>query len=147
MEDGVSSDKTSAGDTTGAKAVGEVRLGSPSEALGLYPLSQSLPVKLSRVGPEHSTHPVPSTQQSQCLMEKLGLLESFKQSATTDSDIAGSSGEAGLSWPRGNDVDSAAATAAALLAGEARPSRIVKYSVTSESEPELAESSDGALSA
>ena len=75
-------------------------------------------------------------------MEKLGLLESFKQSATTDSDIAGSSGEAGLSWPRGNDVDSAAATAAALLAGEARPSRIVKYSVTSESEPELAESSD-----
>ena len=39
-------------------------------------------------------------------------------------------------------MNSAAATAAVKSAGEARPSRFVKHSVTSESEPELAKSSD-----
>ena len=39
-------------------------------------------------------------------------------------------------------MDSAAATAAAKSVGEARPPTFVKYSVTSESVPELAESSD-----
>ena len=39
-------------------------------------------------------------------------------------------------------MNSAAATAAVKSAGEARPSRIVKKSVTSESESELVESSD-----
>ena len=64
-----------------------------------------------------------------------------KQSATTAADIAVSSGEAGPSWSRANG-NSAAASAAEKSAGEARPSRIVKYSVTSESELDFAESSD-----
>ena len=64
-----------------------------------------------------------------------------KHSATTDSDIAVSSGEAGPSWSRANG-DTAAATVAVKSAGKDRPSRIVRYSVTSESESALAESSD-----
>ena len=39
-------------------------------------------------------------------------------------------------------MNSATTTAAVKSAGEARPSRFVKYSFTSESEPELAKSSD-----
>ena len=50
--------------------------------------------------------------------------------------------ELGLLGPRANGMNSAAATAAVKSAGEARLLRFVKYSVTSESEPELAESSD-----
>ena len=53
-----------------------------------------------------------------------------------------SAGEAGSSWPGADDTFDAA-TAVAKSAGEARPSRFVEYSVTSESEPEHAESPDG----
>ena len=44
-------------------------------------------------------------------------------------------------------MNSATTTAAVKSAGEARPSRFVKYSFTSESEPELAKSSDEESSA
>ena len=56
-----------------------------------------------------------STQMEQCSIEETHA------TPTTDSDVAVSSGEAGPSWPRANDVDSAAATAAVKSAGEARP--------------------------
>ena len=55
---------------------------------------------------------------------------------TTESHIAVSSGEDGLFW------SGAGMSAADKAFGEDRPPRFVKYSVTSESEPELAESSD-----
>ena len=64
-----------------------------------------------------------------------------KKSATTKPELAESSGGAGCSWSTENG-NIAAATAAVKSAGEARPSWIVKCSVTSESESELAESSD-----
>ena len=64
-----------------------------------------------------------------------------KQSATTGSDIAvklgllcESSGGAGPSWSKANDVDTAAATAAVKSAGEARPSGIAKHGAKKESE-------------
>ena len=64
-----------------------------------------------------------------------------KQSAMMMPELAETSGEAGPSWLRANG-NSVAATAAAKSAGETRPTRIVKYSVTSESESEFAESSE-----
>ena len=62
-----------------------------------------------------------------------------KQSATTRPELAKSSSGAGPSWSRANGTNRAAATAAVKCAGETRPSRIVKYSATSESGSELAE--------
>ena len=60
----------------------------------------------------------------------------------TESDIPVSVGEAGPSWPRAKDVDSASATAAIKPAWEARPPGIAEQSATTELE--LAESSDEA---
>ena len=57
--------------------------------------------------------------------------ECAKDSATTESSFAVSSGEAGHSWPR----SSAAATADAMLAGEARPHGVAKQSATTKPEP------------
>ena len=119
------------------------------------------------------------------LLVKLGLLGVAQHSATAESEVEGSSGEAGSSWPGADGTtsagvatvaetvgksrppgianhgstavvsfgeagpswstangNSAAATAAVKSVGEARPSRIVKFCVTSESESQLAESSD-----
>ena len=67
--------------------------------------------------------------------------EIIKHSTVTESFLTVSSGGAGPSWSRASG-SSAAAAAAVKSAGKARPSRIVKYSVTSESEPGFAESSD-----
>ena len=64
-----------------------------------------------------------------------------KQSATTKPELAESSSGAGPSWSRAKG-NSAAAAAAVKSAGEARFARFVKYSLTSKSEPELAESYD-----
>ena len=52
-----------------------------------------------------------------------------KQSATAESDIAVSPGEAGPSWPRAKSTPSAVVTAAAMPAGEARPPGIEKNRV------------------
>ena len=57
-----------------------------------------------------------------------------EHSATTNSDIAVSAGEAGPSWSRASGMNSAAATAAVKSAGEARPPRIAKYGAKKESE-------------
>ena len=65
-----------------------------------------------------------------------------KHSTTTELNIAVSSGEAGPSWPRAKSTPSAVVTAVGRPAGEARPPRFVKCSVTSEFEPGLAESPD-----
>ena len=65
--------------------------------------------------------------------------EVAKRTATTKPKLAESFGEAGPSWPRANDVDSAAATAAIKSAGIARPLGIVKQCATTK--PELAGSS------
>ena len=61
-----------------------------------------------------------------------------EQSATTASEVEGSCGEVGLSWPRasGNSA-TAAATAAVKSAWKARPPRTAKQSATTE--PELVE--------
>ena len=63
-----------------------------------------------------------------CEVRPLGIA---KQSATTKSDIAVCSGEDGPSQSKWYEQ-------CRTSAGEARPPRFVKYSFTSESEPELA---------
>ena len=63
-----------------------------------------------------------------------------KESATTESDIAASSDEAGPFWPKASGRDGVAATAAVKSFGEARPPGIAKHSATKERE--LAEGSD-----
>ena len=60
-----------------------------------------------------------------------------KECATTKPELAGSSFAAGSPRSRAGGMDRAVKAVC-----EARPPRFVKYSVTSESEPELAESSD-----
>ena len=50
-----------------------------------------------------------------------------------------SSGEAGPSWPRANDMNSAVDTAVARTADEVRPPGVAEQSATTK--PELAESS------
>ena len=62
-----------------------------------------------------------------------------KQSATTDSLIAESSGEDGPSWPRAKSWNSASIAACVVLAGEARPYGVAKQSATTK--PEFAETS------
>ena len=57
-------------------------------------------------------------------------------------DLAVSSGDAGSSRIKANGTNSAAAAAAAKSVDEARPPEFAKYHITSESESELAESSD-----
>ena len=57
-----------------------------------------------------------------------------KKSATTDSDGAASFGEPGPSWPRANDVDSCAVTAAVKSAGKDRHPGNAKNGATKESE-------------
>ena len=123
---------------------------------------QCRPVMLDPLDPEQVARPAqPLLQQMQSLLLKLGLLRLrstalrqapavgpageacprgiAKQSTTTESDIVVSSGEAGPSWPRANDMNSAAATVAVKSAGEFRPPGIAKHSATTK--PELAESS------
>ena len=61
-----------------------------------------------------------------------------KHSVSTESDLAGSSGEAGPSWSGAHGTTSAdvAATAVAKCADEVQPSVLAKYSATSKFEPE-----------
>ena len=68
---------------------------------------------------------------------KLGLLESRSRVPRRNLNSQCSLVELGVLGP-----EQRAGTAPAAQHGEARPSRFVKYSVTSESEPELAKSSD-----
>ena len=67
-----------------------------------------------------------------------------KYSAASESELAKfflKLGPLGSSWTRANGMNSALATAVVMSVGEARPPGFVKYSVMSESESELAESS------
>ena len=63
-----------------------------------------------------------------------------KQIATTKPGLAEISGEVGSPWFRAGGKNSAAATADANSADEARPRGFAKHSATIESEPELVES-------
>ena len=122
------------------------------------------------LGLEQTTRPAPALQQLQKLLMKLGHLGSpsaepryttnaegtavvrpadearppgiAKQSAKTKAKLAESSGGAGPSWSRAKGTNGAAAAASVKYTGEPRLSRFVKNRVTSESEPELAKSSD-----
>ena len=87
--------------------------------------SRRLLVKLGLLG---SQSRVPrQNHKSKGLLVKLGLLGSAQHSTTAEA----ASGEAGPSWHRAYDMDSAVGSAAVKLAGKARPP-----------EPELAKSSD-----
>ena len=120
---------TSADDTTVAKASGE---GQPPEISKHSTTTESdIAVSYGKAG---------WTRAKSAPM----LPGIAKHSATTKPELAESSGGAGPSWSRADGMNSVAATAAVEAFGEARPPRFVKYSVTSESEPELAESSDEA---
>ena len=83
-----------------------------------------------------------ASQQSRGLLVELGLLESQSRVPRRNLNFAESNGGAGPFRSSAKGVNSAAAAAAVNSGGEARPPRFVKYSVTSASEPELAESSD-----
>ena len=73
---------------------------------------------------------------------KLGLLEAQSRVPRRNLNSQRLLVKLGPFGPRANAMNSAAATAAVKSVAEVRPPRFVKYSVTSESEPELAESSD-----
>ena len=81
---------------------------------------------------------MPTGQQLQKLLVKLGLLES----KCTESKLAESADVAGPSWPTTNGTTNAGATAVVKLVDEAQPSGFMMCGGTSESESDLAESSD-----
>ena len=62
--------------------------------------------------PEQMTGTGPAVQQAWRLLGKPGLLILQIRMPTTEHELAEASGEAGLSWPRANGMNSAAATAA-----------------------------------
>ena len=98
-------------------------------------------VKLGLLGPEQRAHPVPLLQQSQCLLVKLGLLESQSTAPRRNLNSQRLLVKLGNFWPTANGMNSAAAAAAVKSVGAAGPPSYVKYSVTSEPELELTESS------
>ena len=53
-------------------------------------------------------------------------------STTTESEVEGSPGEAGSSWPGADDTTSAGVTTVAKTVGESRPPGIAKLSTTTE---------------
>ena len=73
---------------------------------------------------------VSSLQRLRKLLVKLVLLGSH--STTTESEVEGSSGEAGSSWPGADDTTSAGFTTVAKTVGGLRPSGIAKNSATTE---------------
>ena len=76
--------------------------------------------------------PAQPQQLSPSLLVKLGFLGWRSDSATTLSEHAESSGEAGSSWSSASDTSSAAATAVSKSGGEARLRWSAKHGATSE---------------
>ena len=101
------------------------------------PSSQCLPLSepSGLRGPERMARPVPPLQQSQHLLIVLGLLGLQSTAPRRNPTFAVSSDEAGPSWSRANDTTSAAVTAVAKSADQARlPGIAKKHSATTKSE-------------
>ena len=90
-------------------------------------------MKLGRLGLVQTARPAPTIPLPLSRLAKLGSPGIAKCSAVTERELAKSSCGVGPSWSRACGINSAASTAAVKSAG------IVKYSVTSESESELAD--------
>ena len=131
-------DTTGHVDTTVAKAVGEARLrwiAEHSLTTALVPRERVQQRSAEKIGDREETVEVAKS----CLDTRpVGIA---KQRAATESDVAVSVGDAGLSWPREKWTPSASAAAAIKLVGEARPLGITKRGAVTERE--VAESSSG----